>query len=858
MKGHTLLIVDDDAKAREALRGALEAEGATVIEAPGGDAALRTLETVSPDLAIVSLVLRDCAGLELARRLKEALPRLVVLALAGFLGRKDEASLLAGGVDDVFTRPVQPALLTLAVKTHLAALDEAVERFGLGRSIVVAAANSARLRFTRRQLEQLGFEVYTARDGEAAWRLLQSSAAEALVADTFLPRLDGFELAARVREQAQGGRLPIVLVTSSTNEAEEQRVAARLGVDATISNGSSPKELVVALRAALSRPSDQPAASSAAPRTQQEVMEQRLQRLHQQLEHQTARCAVLFQRYARLSAEHTVLVSAANILARGGVPEEALQGLLVNCLDAIGLLQGGIYTVAPRGGLALKAQAGFDAERTVALPPWVAGLEQLQAVVCSEKVSVASPVSQPEGLTPPVCCCRVTADASVQVLPLQLAGELLGALVLVTTPREEDVDWHYFVEMLGTQLSLVLARFRAFSASQRSEQRCRQLLDNAHYAIFITQEQGLIQEVNPAAQRLFQRSWGELIGRPLAEILPEVESQWERLQGLPPATERGFTSDLRRADGSVVRLETSLSFTHDDQGLLYFVIMQDVTAQRALEEELRQAQKMEAVGQLASGIAHDFNNLLAVITSCAELLAAELAPEDARREDVADIREAAERAASLTRQLLTFSRKDDLTPTLLDVNAVVLRVEGFLRRMLEANVQLTTTLSSSQQLVRANSGQLEQVLINLVINSQDAMPRGGSISIETSEVLIDEARQLANPGLELGAYVRIRVMDDGEGISAEAKQRIFEPFFTTKPAGKGTGLGLSMVYGILRQWKGSISVESAPGAGAAFDLLIPSGAPTGARVTLSQRPSAPAEAVAPPRSNVQSGVEDTP
>ena len=236
-------------------------------------------------------------------------------------------------------------------------------------------------------------------------------------------------------------------------------------------------------------------------------------------------------------------------------------------------------------------------------------------------------------------------------------------------------------------------------------------------------------------------------------------------------------------------------------------------ALRRSEEQLRQAQKMEAVGRLAGGIAHDFNNLLTVITSYGDLLLEDLAPDDSRRDDVEQIRKAAEGAAALTRQLLAFSRQQVLEPKVLDIRAIVAGTEKLLRRLIGADVQLATSLASDLGAVKADPGQLEQIIINLAVNARDAMPGGGRLTIAATGMEEVEGRP--------GRWVMLAVSDTGIGMDEQTKARIFEPFFTTKESGKGTGLGLATVYGIVKQAGGFIWVDSEPGRGTSFEVYLP-------------------------------------
>jgi signal transduction histidine kinase len=243
---------------------------------------------------------------------------------------------------------------------------------------------------------------------------------------------------------------------------------------------------------------------------------------------------------------------------------------------------------------------------------------------------------------------------------------------------------------------------------------------------------------------------------------------------------------------------------------------------RETEAQLRQAQKMEAVGRLAGGVAHDFNNLLTVIRGYSELLLGRLGPTDAMRKDMEEIKKAADRASGLTRQLLAFSRRQFIAAKVVDLNALVANMDGMLRRLIgEDIVELCAELDPSTGAIKADPGQVEQVIMNLVVNARDAMPTGGRLTIETRNVTIGKAVHLDAVGVAPGSYVLLVVRDNGHGMDAETQSHLFEPFFTTKEKGKGTGLGLTTVYGIVKQSGGSITVESAPGRGTTFRVYFP-------------------------------------
>src|SRR4051812_19432821 len=316
------------------------------------------------------------------------------------------------------------------------------------------------------------------------------------------------------------------------------------------------------------------------------------------------------------------------------------------------------------------------------------------------------------------------------------------------------------------------------------------------------------------------------IGLSLFELDPDVARQVEPrlvevLTTRSPVLNVELRMETRGEKGNTKNLLSSFYPIVTPDGELFGIgaAVVDVTELKTLEEQLVQAQKMEAVGRLAGGVAHDFNNLLTVISSYAELILFD--PQMEGREEIAEIRGATKRAAKLTRQLLAFSRRQAMEPRIVNPNDVVRGVEQLLRRLIDGSIDVAAHLSPNTPLIRVDPSQLEQVVMNLAINAADAMPDGGRLWIETSGVQLRDDMLRQDPDLLPGSYAVIRVRDTGHGMDAETISQIFEPFFTTKEPGRGTGLGLSTVYGIVKQSSGTVAVDSAPGAGSVFTVYLP-------------------------------------
>jgi PAS domain S-box-containing protein len=401
------------------------------------------------------------------------------------------------------------------------------------------------------------------------------------------------------------------------------------------------------------------------------------------------------------------------------------------------------------------------------------------------------------------------------------------------TPAESRIaiirlSLFFFVAMLICWLNAAL---RASQENlRRSELNFRSLVTNAPYGICRCDSSGKILDANPAfLQLLGMASPNELMGQHIFGLYAEND-QWFALADFLRSAQpfKGVTAEWKRRDGTttVVRISGRSVTNGGDGGLVFELFAEDVTERRILEQQLRQSQKMEAIGRLAGGIAHDFNNLLMVISGYSEFLLERLGAEPHLRGPAQEISGAAERASSLTRQLLAFSRKQMLAPRIVNLNDVATENIKMLTRMIGEDIDLVMVPGPNLWSVRADAGQIEQVIMNLAVNARDAMASGGKLTIETSNITLDEDYARFHTPLPAGDYVMVAISDTGEGMDNETQSHIFEPFFTTKGT-KGTGLGLSTVYGIIKQSGGYIWVHSELGRGTTFKIYLPRVASTG-------------------------------
>jgi two-component system cell cycle sensor histidine kinase/response regulator CckA len=432
-------------------------------------------------------------------------------------------------------------------------------------------------------------------------------------------------------------------------------------------------------------------------------------------------------------------------------------------------------------------------------------------------------------------CRWLRADPELHAIPILLVSAMradeASAIEGLQAGADEYLEAPYDPMRLIAHVSRLVERARFEETLRESEKHYRVLFESNPQPMWVFDEETLrFLAVNSAAIYHYGYSREEFLAMTIKEIRPpeDVQALLDDLEKRSRGIDAAGAWRHRKKDGTVIEVEVTSHEIDFDERPAKLVLAFDVTkrkeaeeALRKSEEQLQQSQKLEAIGRLAGGVAHDFNNILTTIMGYGELTLRRLKKDDPSRRNIEEITRAGARAASLTQQLLAFSRKQVLQPKVLDLNLIVTEMDRMLRRLIGEDIDLVSILEPKLGQVKADPGQIEQVMMNLVVNARDAMPDGGKLTIETQNVYLDHGYALSHLTVEPGPYVMLTVSDAGIGMNADTLEHIFEPFFTTKEVGKGTGLGLSMIYGIIKQSGGNIYVYSEPGRGTTFKIYLP-------------------------------------
>jgi two-component system cell cycle sensor histidine kinase/response regulator CckA len=641
-----------------------------------------------------------------------------------------------------------------------------------GRSVLLVDDDPIRLERMRSHLTAKGFLVRSATGASEALACARADCPEAIIIDVDSPHLDGFVLTSLLRCEESLNRVPIILVTSDYDAGA--RIAAAAGAQLVIDrSGTFDSELD-----ALVQFLDHDGLLSAAP-------------------------CVLDPYVLRMASR------LSEVLAQSHAAEDRWSGLFNSAQDAI--------TMLTPDGFILEANRGC--EQILQTPR--------ESMVGHHIREFAAPGHEDSN----VAEYRGAVDSGTARMPAIPIKRLDGTCVYIEwSNKAARLDGKDVIIAVGRD---VTERVEARQKEAASEEKYRTLIESLPDVVWSSRPDGKITFISPTVTKVCGFSAEELLHAPPSFWFERVHREdVDRVrQAYADVASSGYASEYRwqHKDGHWVWIRAHASMrTRPDGVELIEGTFADVTEIKHAEEQVRQSQKMEAVGQLTGGIAHDFNNILAVILGNGDFLRQSLAENDPRRADADAILEAGQRAAGLTRQLLAFSRRQVLEPRVLDLNQIVQGLERMLGRIIGEDIEFSTALAEGLNPVHTDAGQIEQVIMNLVVNARDAMPVGGRLSIETANVVIDEGYARAHLGAASGAHVMLAVSDTGSGIDASTKRHLFEPFFTTKERGKGTGLGLSTCYGIVKQSGGWIWVYSELGQGTVFKVYLPVAAPDAA------------------------------
>jgi two-component system, cell cycle sensor histidine kinase and response regulator CckA len=635
------------------------------------------------------------------------------------------------------------------------------------KRVLIVDDDPLQLKLSTLRLKNAGYRVTTASSAAEALSLALTEPPDAIFSDVLMGETDGFGLCRRLREQAALAKVPVVLASAHYWNDKAQALAENVGASALVGRTPEFDAELKALAGVFGR--QQPASKAAD--------------------------AAVYEQHLRMNADQI-----SRLLGEAKHAEERYRALFETANDAIAVLN--------RSGVILEANQRWRTFLGVE-PTGMVGRRLFEFAALGRETTGAELEAAIE-----------LGTGRVYAVPIQRADG--GKLYIDFAISAIDVAGQPLVFAIGRD---VTGRFLAAQQLASAEEKYRSLVERMP-DIVMTTSQLRCTFVTGNVERVTGFAPSEIYAMELRAWLERVH----------PDDEERFRQNIRQqmAEGAAANFDLEYRFrckngtwiwmwhrviaVYERNGERYSdALISDITQRRKLEESLRQAQKMEAVGQLTGGIAHDFNNILGTILANSEFLIEELGEKDPRLEDAKEIQLAAQRAASLTRQLLAFSRKQVLELRVTELNPIITNVERMLRRLIGEDIELSVRLSSDLGNAQVDPGQIEQVLLNLAVNARDAMPRGGKLLIETANVDFDSR----SGGIGPGRYVVITVTDTGVGMDQETQQRIFEPFFTTKELGKGTGLGLATSHGIIAQSGGHITVYSELGHGTAFNVYLP-------------------------------------
>jgi len=660
-------------------------------------------------------------------------------------------------------------------------------------------------------LEGEGHAVIVAEDGQEALVLLERRPVDAIISDLLLPNFDGHRLCQEIRRDERWRDIPLICYTAVSESLNDEKLAYDLGADAYLRKPSSSAAILGALRVSM----DGTRAGQSRPRSshvEMDVLNAYNQPLVAKLENQTAELSEM--------AELAVEVGAA--WTRKSELGEILQTCSESIIKHLDAALARIWMLNDKEvALELRASAAIDK-----LPEGVQLGQAIVGRIVQERRPYRMNAALVELNTREQDWARRASVKAIEGYPLIVEDRLVGVMAVFARKVLPEATTTTLAA-IADSLARGIEGKRAEMALRESEERLRQLAENINEVFWMTDPgKREVLYVSSAYEKIWGRSCKSLLERP--------DSFFDAIH----PDDRARVVDTIQADSSlpyeleyrIVRPDRSVRWIRDRAfpvrnaaGLLIRIagVAEDVTEKRQWEIQLRQSQKMQAIGRLAGGVAHDFNNLLSVIFGHSALLTASSPSQERLRDSVAEINRAAERAAALTRQLLAFGRRQVVEPKVLDLGSVLAEARNLLRQLIGEKVRLTIISSPGQSRVNVDPGQINQMLTNLALNARDAMPEGGELTVETSEADFDAtfSMSMVHPETRPGPYVLLTVADTGCGMTPEVQAHIFEPFFSTK--NDSTGLGLSVIDGIVKQNGGHLTVVSRPDLGTTFKIYLP-------------------------------------
>jgi len=713
-----------------------------------------------------------------------------------------------------------------------------------GVRILIVEDSPTQAEQLRYLLEENGYRVAAAATGTQALLAARREKPALILSDIVMPEMDGYAFCKAVKSDDQLKDVPVILMTSLSSAGDVVK-GLQCGADNFIRKPYEDRYLLARINYAL---------TNRTLRNEEKIQigvhmllggerhfitadrQQILDLLISTYEEAVHLNEDLKAREEQLARANRVLVGLyriAKALNATTSEREVIEQVLERAMELPGVQAG--WIVLREGDAAFRLAAARGLPPALAAPGAMEGDCLCRRQLLSGEATHVTNISECERLQKAQGDTRgMHCHASV---PLWTGDRTVGVMNLVGSQeglfQDEELQ---ILNGIGNQIALALERAQLrvelerkveerTASLERSEERYRTLAESAEDVIFVMDSEARFEYVNTAGAAYFGISPDRIVGRRLSDLFPaEVAEPLRANIDRVYATAKSVRTEDRvllqnREQWFDMRL-VPIKAQHETFRTI-FGIGRNITEQKKLARQFQQAQKMEAVGQLAGGIAHDFNNLLTAILGYSELLLQTLPEDDGRRQDVEEIQKAGQSAGALTRQLLAFSRKQILEPVVLDLNAVVANLDRMARRLIGEDIEIITQLAPELARVTADAGQIEQVLLNMAVNARDAMPEGGTLTIETANVELDEQYAQTHAGTAPGHYVMLAISDTGHGMDEQTQSHLFEPFFTTKEKGKGTGLGLATVYGIVKQSGGSIWVYSELGQGTAFKVYFP-------------------------------------